>query len=69
MQFDQLIPYFNANLADVLFYIVTFMSIPLAIGVILDKVIIRSGFMLIGLFGTICSLFLLLQAQFIALAQ
>lgn len=52
-----------------LFYILSAIAFPLAIGVILDKVIIRSGFLLIGVFGTISGFFLLLQAQFLALAQ
>src|ERR1700679_4312799 len=52
-----------------LFYILGRMAICLAIGVIADWVIIRSGFLLIGVFGTISGIFLLLQAQFLALAQ
>lgn len=52
-----------------MFYILATLAIPLAYGVILDKTIIRSGFILIGVFGSICGLFLLLQAQFLALAQ
>jgi NAD(P)H-quinone oxidoreductase subunit 6 len=52
-----------------LFYILGTLSICLAIGVIADRVIIRSGFLLIGVFGTISAIFLLLQAQFLALAQ
>jgi len=44
-------------------------AIPCALGVIFDRVIIRSGFALIGVFGSISGLFLLLQAQFLALAQ
>lgn len=52
-----------------LFYLLALFAIPLAWGVILDKVIIRSGFVLIGVFGAIAGLFLLLQAQFLAMAQ
>jgi NADH:ubiquinone oxidoreductase subunit 6 (subunit J) len=52
-----------------LFYILGTLSICLAIGVIADRVIIRCGFLLIGVFGTISGIFLLLQAQFLALAQ
>lgn len=66
-----------ANLADVnsvsietwMFYILAAIAIPFAYGVILDKAIIRSGFLLIGVFGAISGLFLILQAQFIAMAQ
>lgn len=52
-----------------LFYVLSALAFPLAIGVIFDKVIIRSGFLLIGVFGTISGFFLMLQAQFLALAQ
>jgi NAD(P)H-quinone oxidoreductase subunit 6 len=52
-----------------MFYILAAMAIPFAFGVILDKAIIRSGFLLIGVFGAISGLFLILQAQFIAMAQ
>jgi NAD(P)H-quinone oxidoreductase subunit 6 len=51
------------------FYILGTMAICLAIGVIADRAIIRSGFLLIGVFGTISGIFLLLNAQFLALAQ
>jgi len=51
------------------FYIFATLAICLAIGVIADRAIIRSGFLLIGVFGTISGIFLLLQAQFLALAQ
>lgn len=51
------------------FYILAALAIPLAYGVIFDKQIIRSGFLLIGVFGAISGLFLLLQAQFLAMAQ
>lgn len=51
------------------FYILAALAIPFAYGVIFDRAVIRSGFLLIGVFGSICGLFLLLQAQFIAMAQ
>lgn len=51
------------------FYLLTTLSICLAIGVLADRVVIRSGFILIGVFGTISGIFLLLSAQFLALAQ
>src|SRR5262250_8779 len=51
------------------FYMLGILAIPLAYGVVFDRVIIRSGFLLIGVFGIISGLFLLLQAQFLALAQ
>ncbi len=68
-QLDMLQAWAQGNVETVLFYIFAAGAIPMAIGVLLDKVIIRSGFMLIGVFGSICGLFLLLQAQFLALAQ
>jgi NAD(P)H-quinone oxidoreductase subunit 6 len=52
-----------------LFYALAALAIPFAYGVILDKAIIRSGFLLIGVFGAISGLFLILQAQFLAMAQ
>ncbi len=52
-----------------LFYILSTLAICLAIGVIADRAIIRAGFLLIGVFGSISAIFLLLQAQFLALAQ
>jgi NADH:ubiquinone oxidoreductase subunit 6 (subunit J) len=63
-----------ANLATThaeqwLFYLAAFVTFPLAFGVLLDRNIIRAGFLLIGVFGGISALFLLLQAQFIAMAQ
>lgn len=51
------------------FYLLTTLSICLAIAVLADRVVIRSGFILIGVFGTISGIFLLLSAQFLALAQ
>jgi NADH:ubiquinone oxidoreductase subunit 6 (subunit J) len=51
------------------FYILSTLAICLAVGVIADRVIIRCGFLLIGVFGTISGIFLLLHAQFLALAQ
>src|SRR3982751_5931366 len=52
-----------------LFYLISIFAIILSVGVISDKNVIRSGFILIGVFGAISGLFLLLQAQFLALAQ
>jgi NAD(P)H-quinone oxidoreductase subunit 6 len=51
------------------FYLLSFVAIPLSFGVLLDRAVIRSGFILIGVFGAVSGLFLLLQAQFLALAQ
>jgi len=68
-QLEMLQAWAQGNVETVLFYFLAACAIPMAIGVLLDKVIIRSGFMLIGVFGSICGLFLLLQAQFLALAQ
>lgn len=68
-QFEMLKTWAETNVESVMFYILATISIPLAYGVILDRAIIRSGFILIGVFGSICGLFLLLQAQFLALAQ
>lgn len=59
----------TAHLEQWLFYIAAFITFPLAYGVLLDRNIIRAGFLLIGVFGGISALFLLLQAQFIAMAQ
>ena len=53
----------------ILFYFLAAMAIPLAYGVIFDRTVIRSGFLLIGVFGAISGLFMLLQAQFLAMAQ
>jgi len=53
----------------ILFYIIAIIAIPFAVGVIFDKNVIRSGFLLIGVFGGISAIFLLLKAQFLALAQ
>lgn len=53
----------------VIFYLLATMVIPFAYGVIFDRAVIRSGFLLIGVFGMISALFLLLQAQFLAMAQ
>lgn len=52
-----------------LFYLIAIIAIPFAVGVIFDRNVIRSGFLLIGVFGGISALFLLLKAQFLALAQ
>jgi NAD(P)H-quinone oxidoreductase subunit 6 len=68
-QFEMLKALAETNVESFMFYILATISILLAYGVILDRTIIRSGFILIGVFGSICGLFLLLQAQFLALAQ
>jgi NADH:ubiquinone oxidoreductase subunit 6 (subunit J) len=52
-----------------LLYIIAIIAIPFAVGVIFDKNVIRSGFLLIGVFGGISAIFLLLKAPFLALAQ
>lgn len=51
------------------FYLTALIMIPFAYAVLFDKNIIRAGFLLIGVFGGVCSIFLLLQAQFLAMAQ
>src|ERR1700730_8139134 len=52
-----------------IFYVLAILAIPFAYGVVFDRAIIRSGFLLIGVFGAVSALFLLLQAQFLAMAQ
>ncbi|SRR5579875_282446 len=59
----------QANVEQIIFYLLAIVAIPLAYGVIFDRNIIRSGFLLIGVFATIAGLFLLLQAQFLAMVQ
>lgn len=66
---DILRAWIPGRLDDFLFYLLAVMAIPMALGVLFDRTIIRSGFLLIGVFGSICGLFLVLQAQFLALAQ
>jgi NADH:ubiquinone oxidoreductase subunit 6 (subunit J) len=66
---DILQAWIPGRLDDFLFYLLAIMAIPLALGVLFDRTIIRSGFLLIGVFGVISCLFLVLQAQFLALAQ
>jgi NADH:ubiquinone oxidoreductase subunit 6 (subunit J) len=68
-QFANLISWAQANVETTVFYLLAFIALPLAYGVVFDRVIIRSGFLLIGVFGTISGLFLLLEAQFLAMAQ
>jgi NAD(P)H-quinone oxidoreductase subunit 6 len=68
-QFELLTNFMQAHLESTVFYTLAVIAIPCALGVIFDRVIIRSGFFLIGVFGSISGLFLLLQAQFLALAQ
>ncbi len=67
--FDNLVVWANSCVESWLFYLVAILAIPLAFGVIFDRVIVRSGFMLIGVFGAVSVIFLLLRAQFLALAQ
>jgi NADH:ubiquinone oxidoreductase subunit 6 (subunit J) len=57
------------NVEVPLFYLIAFLAIPLAYGVLFDPRIIRCGFLLIGVFGMISGIFLLLHAQFLAMAQ
>lgn len=59
----------STHLEPWIFYGASFVTIPLAFGVLLDKNIIRAGFLLIGVFGGMAALFLALQAQFLAMAQ
>jgi NADH:ubiquinone oxidoreductase subunit 6 (subunit J) len=59
----------SSQFETILFYFLAALAIPFAYGVIFDRVVIRSGFLLIGVFGAISGLFLLLQAQFLAMAQ
>jgi len=59
----------SQSMETFLFYMISIVAIVFAVGVISDRKVIRSGFLLIGVFGAISGLFLLLQAQFIALAQ
>jgi NADH:ubiquinone oxidoreductase subunit 6 (subunit J) len=68
-QFEMLAKWANNNMDTYIFYLLAIIAIPLAYRVLLDRTIIRSGFMLIGVFSSICGLFLLLEAQFLALAQ
>lgn len=67
--FEILKAWIPGRIDDFLFYVLAIMAIPFALGVLFDRAIIRSGFLLIGVFGAICGLFLVLQAQFLALAQ
>jgi NADH:ubiquinone oxidoreductase subunit 6 (subunit J) len=59
----------TSNTEVFLFYAAAFVMLPLAFGVLIDRNIIRAGFLLIGVFGGVSLLFLLLQAQFLAMAQ
>lgn len=59
----------SPNVEAWLFYILATLAVCLTVGVLHDRVVIRSGFTLIGTFGTISGIFLLLSAQFLALAQ
>jgi NAD(P)H-quinone oxidoreductase subunit 6 len=68
-QFSNMSPLVGQNVETILFYMLAILSIPLAYGVIFDRKVIRAGFLLIGLFGGVAGLFMLLQAGFLALAQ
>ncbi len=59
----------SGDMEAFIFYLTGTIAILFAVGVITDRKVIRSGFLLIGAFGSISVLFLLLQAQFLALAQ
>lgn len=59
----------SGSAESAVFYAISILAIALSVGVISDRNVIRSGFLLIGVFGAISGLFLLLQAQFLALAQ
>jgi NADH:ubiquinone oxidoreductase subunit 6 (subunit J) len=59
----------SSSAETAIFYAIAILAIALSVGVISDRNVIRSGFLLIGVFGAISGLFLLLQAQFLALAQ
>ena len=67
--YGQLAAWAQTHVDTAVFYLMAFLAIPLAYGVIFDRRIIRCGFLLIGVFGTISGIFLILQAQFLALAQ
>ncbi len=67
--FQQLTTLAQGNLEQAVFYLLAIIAIPLAYGVVSDRNIVRSGFLLIGVFSTIAGLFVLLSAQFLALAQ
>lgn len=51
------------------FYALALLVLPFAFGALLDKNIIRAGFILIAVFGGIAGISTLLQAQFLAMAQ
>ncbi len=59
----------HVNVEQGFFYVLAAIAIPLAYGVVFDRNVIRSGFLLIGVFATIAGLFFLLQAQFLGLSQ
>jgi NADH:ubiquinone oxidoreductase subunit 6 (subunit J) len=68
-QFELLNNWAQANVETFMLYLLAAIAIPCAFSVLFDRAIIRSGFFLIGVFGAISGLFLILQAQFLALAQ
>src|SRR5580700_7091653 len=59
----------SGSFDTVVFYILATLAIPFAYGVLFDRNTIRAGFLLIGFFGAVSALFLVLQAQFLAMAQ
>ena len=67
--YANIINWAQSNVEMTVFYFLAIAMIPLAFGVIFDRSIIRSGFILIGVFGTISGIFLILEAQFLAMAQ
>lgn len=67
--FNELANWAGQSLQIWLFYFLSFVVLPFAYGVLYDRNIIRAGFLLIGMFGGISGLFLLLGAQFLAMAQ
>ncbi len=68
-QFELLTNWAQVNVEAFVLYALAIIAIPCAFCVLFDRAIIRSGFFLIGVFGAVCGLFLILQAQFLALAQ
>ncbi len=68
-QFELLTNWAQGNVEGFMLYFLAALAIPCAFSVLFDRAIIRSGFFLIGVFGAISGLFLILQAQFLALAQ
>jgi len=70
MSYDNLTALLSLTVMETwMFYVLSALAICLGVGVLHDRVVIRSGFILIGVFGTIAGFFLLLSAQFLAMAQ